>query len=31
MTWLLWFRFVMLAVLMAMASLLAWMAVADRR
>jgi hypothetical protein len=31
MTWLLWFRFVLLAALLGFASLLAWMAAADRQ
>ena len=30
MTWLLWFRFVMLALLLALAGMLAWSAAADR-
>jgi hypothetical protein len=31
MTWLLWFRFVILAALVGLTSLLAWMAAADRQ
>lgn len=30
MTWLLWFRFLMLALLLALAGMLAWTAAADR-
>jgi hypothetical protein len=30
MTWLLWFRFVILAILLALAALLAWTAATDR-
>jgi hypothetical protein len=30
MTWLLWFRFLMLALLLALAGMLAWSAAADR-
>jgi hypothetical protein len=30
MTWLLWFRFLMLAMLLALAGMLAWSAAADR-
>ena len=30
MTWLLWFRFVLLAMLLALAGMLAWSAAADR-
>jgi hypothetical protein len=31
MTWLLWFRFVILAALLGVVSMLAWMAAADRQ